>query len=271
MQYKAVCSKKIPIAFVDHDLDKKIPFLPEFINIYLDFSPFWVKTAAFLQDTLPKDVAVSRTALFVRGIGDIYVKASAVYREHLSTTARPRYLKKFRFVVIHLFDPHLMCIPSIHVMLMIYAYSMARNIVRSGAYAAELRRGVAASILNAKHLEAKHLPVRGSPDVEEELRKIRVYALQISDSVLYVKQHSINCVAAAMYAMTALYPELFPPVEALEFAAEFFYHTKAVDHASAVELRNYVTERYLAWLIEKERSADWTAPLLEFVKAPITA
>jgi hypothetical protein len=225
LQYKGAWGKKIPVANVDHPLDRGVPFLPRYVNIYLDFSGFWVREAAWILDS-SGEAAARR---FVDGVAEIYERAAAVYRRCLSTTTRPRYLKSARFIIIHSFDPHLMCIPSLHVMLMIYV-----ALAIPGVYA-------------------------------EKLASVRRHALAITDSVLFIKQHSVNCVAAAMYAMTAMSPGLFPPDEALRFANDLFRNSVDTPlHAD--DIRRYVAGLYLQFLDESRGAADWTAPLLNFLK-----
>ena len=39
----AFLSGRIPVTNVDHSLDKKIPFIPSWVTIYLDFVHFWIR------------------------------------------------------------------------------------------------------------------------------------------------------------------------------------------------------------------------------------
>ncbi|MDR0664728.1 MAG: hypothetical protein LBF86_04305 [Helicobacteraceae bacterium] len=49
LQYKAVLFPgRIPVASVDHPLDAKIPFIPRWVDIYLDFVAFWIRILGFL-------------------------------------------------------------------------------------------------------------------------------------------------------------------------------------------------------------------------------
>jgi hypothetical protein len=57
----------------------------------------------------------------------------------------------------------------------------------------------------------------------EELRR---GALTITEAVLYIKQHSVNCISAAMYAMSRFDPRLFPVEEAERFASDLFREEK---------------------------------------------
>ena len=59
---------------------------------------------------------------FIYTMGDLYAFAAEVYKRNMSTTKRPFYIARPRFFVIHMLDPHLMCIPSLHVMVVIHTY-----------------------------------------------------------------------------------------------------------------------------------------------------
>jgi len=237
LQYKAAFFKGlIPVSRVDHPLDGKIPFVPAKVNIYLDFVAFWVRSLGFL---LRKQGSRAQEPVrnFLETMGGLYARAAEVYSKNLSTTERPFYIKRPRFLLIHAVDPHLMCIPSLHVMVVIRTYTLFREIIkksgeetRFAAQAEELYRG----------------------------------ALAISEAVLYVKQHSVNCISAAMYAMTRYDPRLFPPEEAERFASGLFREAENPDKVSADEIREHILTLYRRFLAEGKAAENWTKPLLDF-------
>ncbi|MDR1257152.1 MAG: hypothetical protein LBJ86_05340, partial [Spirochaetaceae bacterium] len=142
LQYKAVLfPRRVKITRVDHQLDGEIPFIPSWISVYMDFSPFWVRSQAFLAVTFGK-AAYPQIAAFVRDIGELYAFAAVVYKQNFSTTSRPFYMGKPGFVPIHVLDPHLMCIPSLHVMVVILTYTRIRRILsafgKENEYAEEI-------------------------------------------------------------------------------------------------------------------------------------
>jgi len=179
---------------------------------------------------------------FLETMGRLYEYAAEVYSKNMSTTERPFYIKRPRFVVIHALDPHLMCIPSLHVMVVISTYTLMKDIfknmaqeARFSAQADELRRG----------------------------------ALAITEAVLYVKQHSVNCISAAMYAMTSFDPRLFPPDEAERFVADLFRETKAPCADDSSQIRDHILSLYRRFLAEGEailNTANWSKPLLDFLR-----
>jgi hypothetical protein len=236
-QYKAALLKNLPVSNVEHPLDEKIPFLPKKVNIYLGFVGCWVRVIGFFVKYYGKK-SFEATASFIEGMGLLYAFAAEVYAKHLSTTNRPHYLGTFRFMLIHAFDPHLMCIPSLHVMVVIRMYTKFAAIARSfgdeenlAAQRAELQRG----------------------------------ALAITEAVLYVKQHSINCVAAAMYAMTRFDAALFPPEEAADFASRLFTDA-ALAADDAARIREHILALYRQFLSQGEGAASWDEPLLAFLR-----
>jgi hypothetical protein len=97
----------------------------------------------------------------------------------------------------------------------------------------------------------------------EELRR---GALAITEAVLYVKQHSVNCVSAAMYAMSRFDPRLFPPAEAERFASDLFREGKNFSREDGDEIREHILELYRRFLAEGEKSEDWKKPLLDFLR-----
>jgi hypothetical protein len=235
----------IPVTPVDHPLDKKIPFLPSWVNVYLDFVGFWLRVISFLTHTFGSRSNRPIEAIII-SVSKIYASAAEIYSRNLSTTARPFYINRPHFFFIHLLDPHLLCIPSLHVMVVINAFIQFRDIVRTMGKEAEYSFQI------------------------EELRR---GALAITESLLYVKQHSINCVAAAMYAMTRLDEGIFPPEEAELFGSQLFSGEAlapampktrlAAEDAPAV--RGHILSMYRRFMAEGRKARDWKTPLIDFL------
>jgi len=239
LQYRASFSPGlIPVTRVDHPLDLRIPFLPGKVNIYLDFVAFWVRALGFLLRHCGRK-ALEPVRNFIEDIGQLYAFAAEVYRINLSTTDRPFYIRRLRFLFIHAFDPHLMCVPSLHVMIVIRTYTLFEEIIKTlgneeqfAVQAEELRRG----------------------------------ALAITEAVLYIKQHSVNCISAAMYAMSRFDPRLFPPAVAERFASDLFRDESILNREEGEEIREYILSLYRRFLAEGEKGGDWTKPLLDFLR-----
>jgi hypothetical protein len=252
---------RVPVSNVDHPLDRKIPFVPAWVTIYLDFVPFWVRMLTFLLRGYGRR-AYDSVRDFMASMGRLYAFAAEVYQKNLSTTVRPFYIARPRFFLIHLVDPHLMCIPSLHVMVVIRTYTQFAAILRS---------------LN----EAEN----GAACIAE----VKQGALAITQAILFVKQHSVNCIAASLYAMTRFDEALFPPEEAEAFTALLFgdppsvspnnpVRNKAVHPSSAprtkippadiAEIKAHIMGLYRRFLAEGNAnpSRNWTEPLLRFLQ-----
>ena len=236
--HTALLPGRIPVSNADHPLDEKIPFIPHKINTYIDFVALWIRSISFLLRYYGNRVQ-EPVRDFLESMGNLYAYAAEVYSEHLSTTYRPFYIGRFKFLSIHILDPHLMCIPSLHVMVVIRTYTLFEKIVRGFA---DDRR------------------------FTSQVEELRRDALDITEAVLYVKQHSVNCIPAALYAMTRLDAVLFPPEEAVRFVYDLFTGSTRPDDADTVEIREHILSLYNRFLAEGEESSDWKEPLLDFLK-----
>ena len=228
----------IPVSKVDHPLDSKIPFLPAKVNIYIDFVAFWIRTVKFLLGRFGRR-ALEPARSFMESIGVLYELAAEVYRINLSTTERPFYIGRPRFLVIHILDPHLMCVPSLHVMVVIRTYTYFREILKQ---------------------------IGGEEYFAQNVEELFHGALAITEAVLYIKQHSVNCIPAAMYAMTMFDSRLFPPDEAERFALYLFTEAKRPGKADADEIREYIVSLYRRFMAQGQAAGDWKEPLLAFLK-----
>jgi len=249
-QYRAALFPRLPLSRVEHALDNKIPFNPNFIRIYLDFTGFWIRIVGFLCRYGKEGRALATD--FIASITGLYPFALEVYSKNLSTTARPRYKKSFHFRLVYLLDPHLMCIPSLHVMLMVHSYTGFRRCLRQLGEE-EALGGLAEKIFKG--------------------------AVVITEAILYVKQHSVNCIAAALYAMSRYDPSLFCAADAETFVRSLFGYKRAEDISGeyarfykgpliqtedTAALREYILSLYRFFMDSK--GPDWTMPLLDFLK-----
>jgi hypothetical protein len=238
LQYRAALFPwRIPVSGVDHPLDEKIPFVPRHAGVYLDFTGFWIRAAGFLHRRFGRKL---RGPLrdFIASMGELYAFAAAVYRKNLSTTRRPFYVSRPRFLLIHCFDPHLMCVPSLHVMVVIHTAVRFRDMLRS---------------LGEED--------RYAPQIEEIYRG----SLAIPTAVLFVKQHSVNCIAAAMYAVTRFDGGLFTPQEGAAFVSRLLRDQPSPGPDIQAEIREHILSLYRRFCAEGEAAPRWEAPLLKFL------
>jgi hypothetical protein len=253
----ALLPGRIPVTKVDHKLDEKIPFIPSWVTIYLDFVHFWIRMISFFLRRFKRKAYVPIRD-FIYSMGRLYAFAAEVYQKNMSTTKRPFYIARPRFFVIHMLDPHLMCIPSLHVMVVIHTYLQF--------------------IETAKKIDEYD-------NLKEQALELKQGALAISQAILFVKQHSVNCIPAAFYALTCFSPELFPPREAENFTNLLFSPAPMADaalrknkvHPSAApltkveetdqaEIKKHILKLYNQFLEEKKTSISWTEPLLKFLR-----
>ena len=258
-QYRAaLLPGRAPVTRVDHPLDVKIPFVPGWVTIYLDFVTFWVRMLSFLLQRYGRKV-FNEVREFISTMGELYVFAAEVYRNNFSTTNRPFYIARPRFFLIHLVDPHLMCIPSLHVMVVIRTWTKFASILRAMGDGERL-----------------------APQIEE----MKQGALAITQAILFVKQHSVNCIAAALYAMTCYDESLFPEEEAEAFAALLFAGPPAdtsgriasnarvrpcaaprtrLPEADMAEIKAHIVSLYRRFLAGRAGAKSWKDPLLNFL------
>jgi len=248
---------RIPVSQVDHKLDEKIPFVPSWVTIYIDFVQFWIRMLTFyIRRFKRKSLIPIRD--FIYSMGDLYAFAAQVYKRNMSTTKRPFYIARPRFAVIHALDPHLMCIPSLHVMVVIHTYLQFTEI--------------------AKKLGAED-------NFKEQAIEMKQGALAISQAILFVKQHSVNCLPAALYGMTCFTPQLFTPEEAENFINLLFSETPKADeetrknrvHPGAApntkiskddqdEIKKHILTLYYRFLEEGKTAKEWYNPILKFLQ-----
>ncbi len=232
--------RKIPILDVDHPLDNLVPFTPERVGTYLDFVAFWIRPIGYIGKRFgPRAERETVTALLDL-INRCYTEAANVYRYRMTTTKRPKYYKG-SFLTIHLFDPHYLCVPSLHVIVVVFAYTFYRKRFRELGMEAE--------------------------EAEALNRELYAGAVSIVETVLYIKQHSVNCIPAALYAMTRITPDEVTPSEVIGFTGSLFAKAEDVAPETAEKIRNHIEETYERLLLEGCHDEDWIAPLQRWLNA----
>lgn len=233
-QYKL---RKRPVAWVDHPLDKKIPFQPHHVSIYLSFTSLWIKSIAFIYREFGKQ-ALPDIILFVKQLTSLYLESAKVYLQIQSTTNRPRYIGGFYFKVIHLFDPHLHCIPSLHVEIVGLNYSFICSLIDKYA--------------------------RDPAGYKREKDYLWRKAVLITNSILLIKQHSVSCVAAGLFTLTANnFP--FDAEDAEKVISALFTGTGNTLPAGD-EIRSYIRTLYYHF-IDEHRSKASSKVLVDFLSA----
>lgn len=217
---------------VDTDIDEKIPFVPQRIIAYLGFVSFFVKPMDMLKRRLGYKKAAPYICIYLRFLTQIYRNASSIYRFSMTTTTRPHYLKTHNFRTIHFFDPHLLCVPSIHVSISAGTLAWFRQFFKIGLFEQE--------------------------EVDAYLEEIKAQAVSIVESVLFVKQHSVNCIPLALYMLSStMNKSFFSAQDAIEFIDSLFLTSTEIDQATRTEIIEYFYYMYDRALLESKYSSNW--------------
>jgi len=237
-QFQTVLFPKTrPVVNIDHPLDENIPFVPSWVGLYNTFTVFWMKSAGWLLKTFGRE-AEDDIAAYVRDIALLYDAAGDVYGKCQSTTNRPSVIADPNFIIIHIFDPHLNCVPSLHVMVCAYVGFMTTEIIRK--YADD------------------------PSDYQAELDWVHKNALEIIESVLLVKQHSVNCIPAGYFMMSMLF-DSFQENWASRYMDEMFTDDpKGIKDAP--EIMEYIKKLYTRFMNDYRINGDRTQVLLDFLK-----
>lgn len=224
----------IPVVHVDHPLDKKIPFLPRKVDTYLSFINFWICPMTMLIHRYGAHNAMLFCREWLELLTKTYDEAGRLYRFRLTTMERPSY-HKGQFFTIHFFDPHLLCVPSLHIAIIVLCFAFYRMLFEREEFT----------------------------ETEKKQWKGELYdqAVAIADSVLYVKQHSVNCVPAALYMISKVFPNLFKPTDAVQFIGDMFAEPEGMTKETAAEVREHLLFVYEQFLLEGAHEDDWRSPV----------
>ncbi len=235
----------IPVLSIDHPLDGKIPFTPSKVRIYMDFVSFFLRIHAMLLARLGGRRAEPLCASYLAFLGSLYEDGGSIYSRCMTTTDRPHYKRSPKFLTIHLFDPHLLCAPSLHVAIAAGSFAFVRKL-----------------------FAADDLPL-SAEEKAALLSEIYSGAAAITESVLFVKQHSINCVAGAFYMLTAAHePGFFTAADAAAFTDALFSRGDGLAEPDKSALRASMLDSYgrLCAAFEASPEAGWRAPFFQWFK-----
>ncbi|MBN2873935.1 MAG: hypothetical protein JXM71_02475 [Spirochaetales bacterium] len=183
----------VPIKNIEHPLDEAIPVRYETAALYLSFVRLWVSSLSYFRSRVGASFD-SSVIDFLAGIKRCYIDASSVYGRCLTTTKRPDRAPNPRLALVYAVDPHLFCVPSLHVLIVCYTYAKLDQLLGRMGLRDEYCR---------------------------ELTVLRKRALAITESVLYVRQHSINCIPTALFMLSEILPA-YDDAEARSFISCLF-------------------------------------------------
>ncbi len=231
---------KRPVINVDTEIDKKIPFSPEHVKTYISFIDYFIKPADMLEKRMGYKYASQYVCLYLKFLSTLYKNSASIYRHCMTTTTRPKYLKTQRFRAIHFFDPHLLCVPSLHVAISAGVYAWFRQFFQ--------------------------LNILPQEDAQMYLAEIKAHAISIVESVLFVKQHSVNCIPLALYMLTSTMNKSFFSIEdAIEFIESLFLNSTEISPENRKEIIDYFIYMYDRALLESKYSANWQSCILHWL------
>ena len=232
-----------PISVLQHREDASLPFVPSCVRSYLGYMAIWLKTLQYLYNAFGKQ-ALADIAQMIRDICLIYYAAGRVYRRRQSTTASRRTppLNPY-FILIRLFDPHLHCIPSLHVMTICYNYHKTRQIIM------KLKDGQT-----------------GKETYTQAVAQTYTLALQITEAVLLVKQHSLLDVGPSLFLLSSLFPD-YDRREVKRFIGGLFENHRVIGPEAVARIRAAIIQTYEEMLGRKRLCPNKKATdiLVEFL------
>ncbi len=229
------------VATLAHPLDREIPFRPRAVVTYLGYITFCFKTLRWFYDRIGQaalpDIRRSMDDVFL-----LYQEAGAIYRRCQSTTSTRAPLPNHPyFALIYLLDPHLACIPSLHILLICHNDLGAGRILR--------RHGL-----------------RGG-EAERLQEAVREEAVRIIEAMLVVKQHSLVDVAPSLFLLTALFPDDYRRGEVADFVSRLFRSWR-IDESIKARMRAVLLSAFDEFVTgwEARGRSGHREQILEFLK-----
>ncbi|MGI5075594.1 hypothetical protein E4N71_09190 [Treponema vincentii] len=233
--------KTIPVLDVSHPLDDLIPFTPGKVQIYLNFTNFWIRPMTFLFRRIGIKKALPYCTEYLSLIEQAYSGAARVYRFCMTTTNRPDYKADKAFKMIHALDPHLLCVPSLHVSIVVLASVYYAEVFKHDDFTQEER--------------------------EFYTEELKEGARHIIESVLYIKQHSVNCIPAAMYMMLYVLKDRFTISAGVDIINSLFTDDETLSEQTKQGVRAHIHFMFERLLLEGAHENDWTIPVKRWLQS----
>lgn len=228
-----------PVKHVDNELDQKVPFRPDHIDCYLDFINYWIRPIAMMQKRFGIKQGSKLSIEFLRYIKRCYKEAYKMYTYSMTTTYRPKCPKSRAVTNVQRADPHYLCVPSLHIVVVCLCYSFYRMLFKRESFTQQ--------------------------ESEQWNSELYAQAVAIGETVLYVKQHSVNCIPAALYMLTKITPELFTPQMAVNFINDLFKNSTDITDADKKEINSYIQFMFERLLLEGALEDDWRTPVIRWL------
>ena len=221
-----------PVAVVSHPADDCLPFVPGLFRRYLAYFSVWLRTLSYLYRIYGK-IVLGDIERMMLDVVRLYEASGKVYRRCQSTTTSRRSAPANPFfLLITAFDPHLHCIPSLHVLTICYNYHRTRQITTRLDPG-----GVTGCRLTAWTYAA---------------------ALRITEAVLLVKQHSLIDIGPSLFLLSRIFPD-YDAGEIRSFVSDLFADTSLVDLRTARRVRAAILASYQEMQALQRRLRDCPA------------
>ncbi|MBQ2081239.1 MAG: hypothetical protein II461_05705 [Treponema sp.] len=236
--FRKIKLTRTPIKHVDHALDEKVPFRPDYVGKYMDFINIWIRPLSMLMHRFGTIQGAPLCAEWLRYLTLVYHEAMRIYKVSMTTTYRPKTDSK-KMKALYAADPHYMCVPSLHIIIVCLTFSFYRMIFEREEFTEEEK-----AMWNKELFDC---------------------ASGIGETVLYVKQHSVNCIPAALYMITRIVPELFTPEIAIEFISALFKNKTDISETERKKIQAHIIFTYERFLLEGAIEEDWMDPVTRWL------
>jgi hypothetical protein len=246
-QFQTAIFRTRPVVYVDHPIDRAIPFQPSMVSLYMSFIPLWMN-AVFCLNRRYGRAAEAQLVAFLEGIAGLYDEAGSIYLRCHSTTVRPKRLPNPGCAMIQVLDPHLNCIPSLHVTIVFGAWMLARGVVDAMG-----------------ETMGDTMGDRGEPRAEAWLEALYNHAQRIAETTMLMKQHSVNCVGASLWYLHARYPESFSE-DHCKAIIDGLFTLEGRDVPVKEEARTRIREVFTLLKQDAAGGGHWRDPILRFLE-----
>ena len=227
-----------PIKHVDHSLDEKVPFRTDKLSIYMTFIRMWMQPLSMIFHRYSYNSAASIAIEWYNYLAMTYPEANKLYKYTMTTTYRPKTDDK-SFKRLRRTDPHYECVPSLHISTVTLAFCFYRMIFEREDFTQEEKDMWNADIFLNSSL--------------------------IGESVLYVKQHSVNCVPAGLYMLYKIAPELCTKKEVYEFIDSFFQNETDISEEDKQAVILHIKNTFDKFVEEGKDDVDWSIPVKKWL------
>jgi hypothetical protein len=101
--------------------------------------------------------------------------------------------------------------------------------------------------------------------IEQYLNELYMGAIEIAETVLYIKQHSVNCIPAALYMLHNIAPHLFSVEDAVRFIDALFTEAEDVAPDDKKLITAHIQHMFERLLLEGLYQKDWTLPVKRWI------